>query len=39
MNVFTDGACSHNGGKEAKAGIGISFGEGDPRNVKTYFHS
>ena len=31
--VFTDGGCSHNGSKNAKAGIGIYFGEGDIRNV------
>lgn len=31
--VYTDGACSNNGAKGAKAGIGIYFGEQDPRNV------
>lgn len=31
--VYTDGACSKNGSKDAKAGIGIYFGEDDPRNV------
>ena len=31
--VYTDGACSNNGGKNAKAGIGIYFGKNDPRNV------
>jgi ribonuclease HI len=31
--VYTDGACSNNGKKNATAGIGIFFGEGDPRNV------
>jgi len=31
--VYTDGACSNNGKKNAIAGIGIYFGEGDPRNV------
>ena len=31
-NVYTDGACSNNGRKGAKAGLGIYFGENDPRN-------
>ena len=31
--VYTDGSCLHNGSKHAKAGIGIYFGENDPRNV------
>jgi ribonuclease HI len=31
--VYTDGACSHNGSQNAKAGIGIYFGENDERNV------
>jgi ribonuclease HI len=31
--VYTDGACIHNGKKNAKAGIGIYFGPGDKRNV------
>lgn len=30
--VYTDGACSNNGRKNAKAGIGIYFGPLDPRN-------
>ena len=33
IKVFTDGACSNNGAKNAKAGIGIYFGENDLRNV------
>ena len=33
INVFTDGACSHNGRPNAKAGMGVYFSEGDPRNV------
>jgi len=33
MKVFTDGACINNGKKNAKAGIGIYFGENDCRNV------
>ena len=31
--VYTDGSCSNNGRSNAKAGIGIYFGENDPRNV------
>ncbi len=31
--VYTDGSCINNGKKNAKAGIGIYFGEKDPRNV------
>lgn len=31
--VYTDGACTKNGSKDAVAGIGIFFGENDPRNV------
>lgn len=33
IKVFTDGACIHNGKKNAKAGIGIYFGKNDSRNV------
>lgn len=33
ISVYTDGACSCNGFKGAKAGIGIFFGENDIRNV------
>ena len=31
-NVYTDGACSNNGQRGAKAGLGVYFGENDPRN-------
>jgi ribonuclease HI len=31
--VFTDGACSNNGKRYARAGIGVYFGKNDPRNV------
>lgn len=31
--VYTDGACKNNGSVNAIAGIGVYFGEGDPRNV------
>lgn len=31
--VYTDGSCSDNGRANAAAGIGIYFGENDPRNV------
>jgi ribonuclease HI len=34
INVYTDGACSNNQYSHlAKAGMGIYFGEGDPRNL------
>ena len=32
INVYTDGACSNNGQRGAKAGLGVYFGENDPRN-------
>lgn len=35
--VFTDGACSKNGGKNAIAGIGVYFGIDDKRNVSKKF--
>lgn len=31
--VYTDGACSNNGKVFASAGIGIYFGDNDPRNI------
>lgn len=31
--VYTDGSCSNNGKLDAAAGIGIYFGENDPRNI------
>ena len=31
--VYTDGSCVNNGYANARAGIGIYFGENDPRNV------
>ncbi|VDP29896.1 unnamed protein product [Soboliphyme baturini] len=31
--VYTDGACSDNGGNNAAAGIGVYWGKDDPRNV------
>ena len=31
--IYTDGGCIHNGKKNAKAGVGVFFAEGDPRNV------
>ena len=31
--VYTDGACKHNGRANARAGIGVYFGESDARNV------
>ncbi|CBZ51457.1 putative ribonuclease H [Neospora caninum Liverpool] len=32
--IYTDGACRANGrGRQAKGGVGVFFGDGDPRNV------
>lgn len=33
VNVYTDGACSSNGHKGARAGIGVWFGDDHPLNV------
>ncbi|XP_076755006.1 ribonuclease H1 [Xylocopa sonorina] len=33
VNVYTDGACSSNGGKNPRAGIGVWFGDNNPLNV------
>jgi len=33
LYVYTDGSCQNNGNENAKAGIGIFFGEEDQRNV------
>jgi ribonuclease HI len=33
IDVYTDGSCIHNGKPNAKAGIGVYFGENDSRNV------
>lgn len=33
VEIYTDGSCLNNGSPNAKAGIGIFFGNGDPRNV------
>ena len=35
--VYTDGSCINNGKANAKAGIGIYFGENDSRNVSRKF--
>ena len=32
INVYTDGACSNNGKPNARAGLGVYFGENDVRN-------
>lgn len=37
IKVYTDGACSNNGKPNAKAGIGVFFAEGDPRNYSGNF--
>ena len=34
IKVFTDGACSNNGKPNAKAGLGVYFGENDQRKKK-----
>ena len=33
IKIFTDGACSHNGGEQAKAGIGIYIADNHPKNT------
>ena len=33
IDVYTDGACSNNGSRQARAGVGVFFGPQDPRNV------
>lgn len=35
IRVYTDGACIDNGKEYARAGMGIWFGENDPRNVSS----
>lgn len=35
--IHTDGACSSNGSKHAKGGIGVWFGKNDPRNISEAF--
>ena len=36
--VYTDGACTNNGKKNAKAGFGVYFGKDDPRNVSESYN-
>lgn len=33
IEIWTDGACSKNGKEDASGGIGVFFGDGDPRNL------
>ena len=33
--IYTDGACKGNGKEGARAGIGVSYGKNDPRNIST----
>ena len=33
IQVYTDGSCLYNGTKRAKAGVGVYFGQDDPRNL------
>jgi ribonuclease HII len=37
LRVYTDGSVSNNGGDNPRGGVGIWFGEGDPRNVGEFF--
>lgn len=37
LRVYTDGSVSNNGGDNPRGGIGVWFGEGDPRNVGEVF--
>lgn len=37
ITVYCDGACSNNGSKGAKGGVGVFFAEGDPRNISAPF--
>jgi len=39
IRIFTDGSCINNGLPNAKAGIGIYFGENDSRNVSKPFYN
>ena len=36
--VYTDGACTNNGTKNAKAGFGVYFGKDDSRNVSESYN-
>ena len=36
--VYTDGACSNNGKKNARAGFGVYFGKDDPRNASESYN-
>lgn len=33
FDVFVDGSCSHNGMKDSVGGIGVFWGDNDPRNI------
>lgn len=37
MKIFTDGSTTDNGRKNARGGIGVFFGEDDPRNISKPF--
>jgi ribonuclease HI len=39
ITIYTDGACSNNGKKNAVAGIGVYFGENDNRNLSQKLNS
>ncbi len=36
--VYCDGACARNGKANARAGVGVFFGDGDSRNVSERLH-
>lgn len=38
ITIYTDGSCLNNGKKDAKAGIGVYFGQNDPRNISEHFN-
>ena len=33
IHIFTDGSCINNGKKNSKGGVGVFFGDNDPRNI------
>lgn len=32
-DVYVDGSCSHNGSNDSVGGIGVFWGDNDPRNI------
>ena len=39
IRVYTDGSCINNGKKNARGGVGVWFGENDPRNISKKLNS